>query len=282
MNLQKLLNNSFSFIIAFLLTAPLFMGCSENKKSEGYAARVNDTYLLESDVSSHTKGDSLNPASRSEYVQNWVRSEILYQKAVSEGITKDDEFNFLLDKAKKEIAATLLRKKVSDDFKVSNSDFDLKKYYDAHPDYFKINDMGFFFDQVTFSDAKKAASFRETAIARGWSIAIGSLREEKNGIEISKNTFRLDHQLESGVLFRVIHFLSENDISLVLDTAPGVYVVVRLQKVFQQGAIPPFVAMRNIVESRVLNEKRGEMMEEYIKELYDKYKVDIKGQEKPY
>jgi hypothetical protein len=272
---QKLLSNSLVLVIIFLLTAPLFTGCSKEKKASGYAVRVNDSYLSENEVKERTGYDSLNPAVRTEYIQNWVRSELLYQKAISEGVTKQDEYNYLLNKAKKEIAAALLTKKVSDDFKVKFNENDLKKYYDQHPEYFRINDIGFLFDQVTFSDEKRATTFREIAVSKGWGIALHSIGDKNDLSEINTGIFRLEPQLETGVLYRVIHFLNENEISLVLHTSPAVYTVVRLKKTFQQGSTPPFSTIKNTVEERMLNQKKVELLDEYIKELYDNNKVDI-------
>ena len=272
---QKLLSNSLVLVIIFLFTAPLFTGCSEEKKASGYAARVNDSYLSENELKDRTGYDSLNPAVRAEYIQNWVRSELLYQKAISEGVTKQDEYNYLLNRAKKEIASTLLTKKVSDDFKVNFNENDLKKYYDQHPEYFRINDMGFLFDQATFTEEKKATAFREVAVSKGWEIALRSIGDKKSVSEINIGIFRLEQQLETGVLYRVIHFLNENEISLVLNTSPDVFTVVRLKKTFQQGSTPPFSTMKNTVEERMLNQKKVELLDEYIKELYDKNKIDI-------
>jgi hypothetical protein len=272
---QKLLSNSLTLIIILLLTAPLYTGCSKQKKASGYAARVNDSYLSESEVKERTGYDSLNPAVRTEYVQNWVRSELLYQKAVSEGITKQEEYNFLLEKAKKEIAATLLTKKVSDDFSIKFDESDLKKYYEQHPDYFRINDMGFLFDEITFTKEKPATTFQEVAVSKGWDSALKLITDKKDGGEVNSGVFRLDYQLENGILYRVMHSLNENEISLVLHTSPEVYTVVRLKNVFQQGSTPPFTAMRNTVEGRMLNQKKVELLEEYIKELYDNNKVDM-------
>lgn len=272
---RKLLSNSLVPIIVFLLTAPLFTGCGEEKKSSGYAARVNDSYLSQNELNERTGYDSLNPSVRTEYVQNWVQSELLYQTAISEGITKEGEYNFLVEKAKKEIAAALLKKKVTEDFHIAFEENDLKKYYDQHPDYFRINDMGFLFDQVTFTGESQATEFHEIAVSKGWDIALHLLNGKKSAAENNNSIFRLDHQLETGVLYRVLHFLNENEISQVLHTSPSVYTVVRLEKTFQQGSIPPFPAMKNVVEERMVNQRKVELLDEYIKGLYDKNKIDM-------
>ncbi len=272
---RKLSSNSLVFVIVFLLTAPLFTGCGEEKKTGGYAARVNDSYLSENELNERTGYDSLNPSVRTEYVQNWVKSELLYQKAISEGITKRDEYNFLVEKAKKEIAAALLKKKVTDDFSVKYDENDLKKYYEQHREYFRINDMGFLFDQVTFTGERQATEFHEVAVSKGWDIALHLINGKKNAAENSSSIFRLDYQLETGVLYRVLHFLNENEISLVLNTSPAVYTVVRLKKTYEQGSTPPFSVMKNVVEQRMVNQMKVELLDEYIKELYEKNKVDI-------
>ncbi len=272
---RKLLSNSLALVFVFLITALLFTGCGEEKKTGGYAARVNDSYLSQSELNQRTGYDSLNPSVRTEYVQNWVRSELLYQKAVSEGITKMDGYNYLVEKAKKEIAASLLKKKVTEDFNVKFAENDLKKYYEQHPEYFRINDMGFLYDQVTFTGEGQATEFHEVAVSKGWDIALHLINGKNNAAENNKSVFQLDYQLETGVLYRVLHFLNENEISLVLHTSPAVFTVVRLKKVYQQGSVPPFETMKNIVEERMVNQRKVELFDEYMKELYEKNKVDI-------
>jgi hypothetical protein len=151
----------------------------------------------------------------------------------------------------------------------------LKKYYEQHPEYFRINDMGFLFDQVTFTGESQATAFHEVAVSKGWDMALHLINGKKNAAENSISIFRLDHQLETGVLYRVLHFLNENEISLVMHTSPAVYTMVRLKKTYQQGSTPPFEVMKSVVEERMVNQKKVELLDDYIKELYEKNKVDI-------
>ena len=144
MNLQKHLRNSYPLFVSIFLTASVFTGCSKKKISADYSARVNDAYVTEADAKDYLDSAYSSPVLRTEYFQNWVKTELLYQKAEKEGITHDKQFQTLLDRSKKEIAASLLLKKITDEFSVTLSEDDLKKYYDQHNEYFRINDRGIF------------------------------------------------------------------------------------------------------------------------------------------
>ena len=237
---------------------------------------MNDVYVTESDAKDYLDSLYDSPVLRTEYFQNWVTSELLYQKAEKEGITHDKKYQILLDRSKKEIAASLLLKKVSDEFSITLSDEDIQKYYDQHTDYFRINDPGYLYDAISFKDEQKALAFRKNAISRGWSSAVQMYRGDSTLLFSQNNIFRLDHQIESGILYRVFHYLNEDEISLVLSLEQSKFLVVRMRKLFVQGSTPPLSVVKSLVESRLLEEKRRDYLTDYIKKMYAKNVIDIK------
>ena len=57
-------------------------------------------------------------------------------------------------------------------------------------------------------------------------------------------------------------------ISLVLNTEQGKFLIVRMKKLFPQGVVPPLNVVKNLVERRLMEEKRRDYLNDYIKELY--------------
>ena len=70
---------------------------------------------------------------------------------------------------------------------------------------------GYLFDAIEFSDEQKASSFRKNAISRGWNGAVNMYRSDTAVLFSQTNIFRLDHQVESGILYRLFHFLNEDE-----------------------------------------------------------------------
>lgn len=74
-----------SFIFALLLLT----GCSKEKPSVEYVAKVNDVYLYKKDF---TFSPDTNLAYRNEFIHNWVNTELLAQEACKNDLKKSDEF----------------------------------------------------------------------------------------------------------------------------------------------------------------------------------------------
>ena len=76
-------NNYFVVIIAILF----FASCSENKKNPKSVVKVNNSVLTEEDLDSALSDKRVSGKYREEYIQSWIETEVLFQKAEEEGIT---------------------------------------------------------------------------------------------------------------------------------------------------------------------------------------------------
>jgi len=94
-------------IFLYVLIAIIFLGCNKEPEKKKYVARVNDTYLTEEELN---ELDSLfeDSSSRSEIIKRWVSKELLYQEAISKGITDDEEFNRIINNSRRELASSML------------------------------------------------------------------------------------------------------------------------------------------------------------------------------
>jgi hypothetical protein len=68
------------------------------------------------------------------------------------------------------------------------------------------------------------------------------------------------------------------EISIVIPEKPGYYSVVQLLIKYGKESIPPFETVKSEVEKRFLAEKRQQMVEEYLKDLYTQYEIEIKNE----
>lgn len=118
----------------------LWLGaCQQRTKlPEDMVAQVNDRYLLKSQVQNSVpanldKDVTLNL--KKQMLTRWVNSEALYQAALAEGLSLDDQERFFVQEYKKSlIVEKYLEQKLNRDFKISHRE--IENYYRDHKNEF--------------------------------------------------------------------------------------------------------------------------------------------------
>ena len=82
-------------------------GCSKENSKKDFIARVNETYLTREDFASLVDTTNLNPEQKDRLIKEWVYNEILFQQAVKDGITDEDEFKKIINNSKKQLASAI-------------------------------------------------------------------------------------------------------------------------------------------------------------------------------
>lgn len=268
--LKKIKNN----FIAFIITASLFTGCGDKNKPQVYLARVNDSYLTEAEfVALYDTTVSL-PAQKQELYQQWVRSEVLYQMAIKEGIISDEKYVYLLNRAKKELAGAMLIQKVTDDAKFSCSEEELKECYNADKWQFVAGDKGYLYNIAMFNREDQAEKFRQLILSGSWNSANRQTKTDSLHM-VYLDVFKYGYQLESGLLYRLLAALSPGETSPPVNTASGNFMLVGLTYSLPPDSVPPLDAIRQLIVKRVIERKKGDYLEKYLKDLYSESTVDI-------
>ena len=134
------INNNFIFI---LFISVILAGCTKEPEKKEYVARVNDKFLTQEELNNMLQTADNKNFYKDEIIRNWINNELLYQKAIKEGITDDSLYKRLTDESKKELAVTLLlnqvylkeKEKISskqiEDFYENNKN-DFKAFYDSY------------------------------------------------------------------------------------------------------------------------------------------------------
>jgi hypothetical protein len=76
-------------------------------------------------------------------------------------------------------------------------------------------------------------------------------------------------------ILRVVKRLHPLEISIVISEREGYYTVVQVLKKYLKGSLPSFDVIKQDVEKRFLAEKRKELLENYIKDLYSKNEIEV-------
>jgi PPIC-type PPIASE domain len=271
-SLNKLLRNSF--FLSVLITI-YFLGCSKEPETKKYIARVNNAYLTEEDVS---ELDSLfeQGFSRNELIKKWIEKELLYQEAMKKGIADNEDFNRIINNSRRELASSMLLNSYLETNLKKPSISQLQEFFDVHKSEFKTEENVYIFNSASFSNENVAIKFRTKLIETSWEKAIENYSEDKSLIEFKTSNALAEAEIYPIQRLSLIDVLNPGEVSIVLEENAAEYSVIQLLQIFRKGNNPPFEIIRNEVEARYIADKREQIFNEYIEELYSNNEIEIK------
>ena len=253
------------------------MGCGKESKQKNFIARVNNSYLTREDLASMIDTGSASNFYRNEVIRNWINRELLYQHAEQQGILKEEGFKQLMDESKKELAGSLLLQKYYEDEKSNIDPSDLESFYNLHKDEFKCFYDSYFISRAVFNNQDEAIKFRSIVIESDWNKAANAFKNEPSLIEEQTNEMLYNYEIHPVALYRVISEMDSNEVSTVINDTPGRYTVVKLLQKFPQGSIPPLDAVKEEVIDEFTAQKKEELLNNYLKDLYSKNKIEVRN-----
>ena len=256
---------------------PLFLlyACSESQKPESYVARVNDSYLTETDLSELIDSQYVSGKSRASVIKNWVRQEVLFQEAAKQGLTGTKEYLNTIEETKRELAAALLLNNFNKSFKPEYTNNDLLNYYNKSRTSFRLPFNSYFLNQINFSDRDIAVQFRTAVITSGWNEAVDEFGSDTALINVSNKILIPEQDVYPGKLLRILEGLYPLEISIVIPDDRGYYTVVQLLDKYFAESVPPFDAVKSVVEKRYVSALAELDVEDFIDDLYTKNEIEI-------
>jgi hypothetical protein len=253
----------------------IISACSESKKPDAYIAKVNDSYLTESEYAELVDSQFVSDASKSAVIKNWVRQEILYQEALKEGLTETKGFKETLENTKKQLAAALILEKIAAAAQPQFTDDELKDFFEENETSFKLPFNAYYLNRVNFSDRDAAVEFRTDLIMTGWDDAIKKSEQNSNLVNLENAVLVSEQDIQPVRLLRILEGLYPLEISIVIPDERGYYSVVQLLAKYASGSIPAFHAVKSEVERRYKAALTELAVENYINELYSLSEVEI-------
>ena len=273
-NLKMLLNRK-QIIEGIIFPLFLLYACSESQKPESYVARVNDSYLTETDLSELIDSQYVSGKSRASIIKNWVRQEVLFQEAAKQGLTGTKEYLNTIEETKRELAAALLLNKYSKTLKPEYTNDDLVNYYNKSRTSFRLPFNSYFLNQINFSDRDIAVQFRTAVITSGWNEAVDEFGSDTALINVSNKILIPEQDVYPGKLLRILEGLYPLEISIVIPDDRGYYTVVQLLDKYFAESVPPFDAVKSVVEKRYVSALAELDVEDFIDDLYTKNEIEI-------
>ena len=275
MNCEKHLNKTLTKIF-FLAGVLAIAACSKEQKKDDFIARVNESYLTREEFASLADTSKLNSAQKELLVKKWIYQEVLFQEAVKEGISKEEDYLNIIKKSSYQLAAAMLIEKYESSEEIDYSDNDLIEYFETEKNYFRLNTDSYQLNKVIFSNEDKAIKFRRLALDSDWKKAINVFVSDSSLITNVESDLIEENNIYPVQLSRIIKDFYPDEISIVIAEKPGYYSIVQLLNKYNKHSIPPFEIIKSKVGKRFTAEKKKLLVEDYLKDLYSQNEIEIK------
>jgi len=261
-----------------LVSALIYIsGCEKEQPKKDYVARVNDRYMTKEEFNYLIDSSSTKNMFKNELIRNWINKEVLYQKALKEGITNEKEFNRLMENAKKELAVALLLEKIYSENVTMPDIQQIDTYFSEHKNEFRLFYDAFVINLITFSNEDKAIKYRATLLESDWKKASNVFNGDSSILNNETTNLVYEYELQSAALSRTIKELNPGEVSIVFYSQPGAYSVAQLVQRVEKNSIPPLEYIRPLVEKRIIAEKKEELYKNYLNELYSNNDIEVKN-----
>jgi hypothetical protein len=258
-----------------LIAAAILTSCGKEQPKTEYVARVNDAYLTKKELASLIDTTMVNALHKSEVIRNWINKEILYQKAKKEGILQQDDYKGIIKNSGKELAGALLLESYISSVTINFEQRDLINYFEENSNDFKLPDKTYLLNIIHFSNEDRAVEFRSLVIDSDWQKAMNVFYGDSEIISIESKLLIREQDIYSIKVLRVVKRMHPLEISIVISEREGYYTVVQVLEKYLKGSLPSFVLIKQDVERRFIAEKRKELMEKYMKDLYSKNEIEV-------
>lgn len=260
-----------------VIILPLFIliACSESKKPDTYLAKVNDSYLTESDFTELMDSQFVSDKNKSVIIKNWVRQEVLYHEAVKAGLTEKKKFKETIENTKKQLAAAMVLEKYAANVDQQFTQSELEDFFEQNESSFKLPFNAYFLNKVNFSNREVAVNFRSELIMNGWAGAVSKSEKDNNIVNVDDSVLVSEQDIQPVRLLRILEGLYPLEISIVIPDERGYYTVVQLLDKYTAGSIPAFNAVKSEVERRYKSVLTELAIENYIDDLYSLSEIEI-------
>lgn len=275
MNFQKLLKLRADKLLLLSLVI-LLTNCSKEEKQKSYLAKVNDSYLTREELASLADTSNLDASEKNTLIRDWIYNEVLYQKAVDEGITENENFDKILQSSYRKLAIAMLMQKVYDEAEIEFKTSDLVSYYEKNKNYFIHPEDVYLINQARFKDELTAIKFREIALESNWEKAKQFFEKNNSVVFIESGNLKTLYEIYPLEVSDAVRYLFPEEISIVIRDKQVQYNVVQLVKKFPAYEQLPFEIIKREVEKRFIAEQKSKYFENFLKELYSKSEIIIK------
>ena len=262
-------------ISLLFISAIILFGCAEEKKEVDFVARVNDSYLSKKELMELIDINTYSTFYRSEVVRNWINRELMFQKAVEEGILEEEKFKRLVENSERELAVALLLNQYVSGKNITVVPAELRVYFEENRDEFKLAKNSYLLNIIHFSDEERAVDFRSGFLSSGWDSTLNYFDGDSTIVDVWNKVLFKEQDIFPITVLRLVKRLHPPEISIVISEGSGYYSIVQVLGKYMKGSLPPFTVIKDEIEIRYLAEKRNQLIEEYIENLYSTNEIEV-------
>lgn len=255
-----------------LVVSSLFalIGCAQESTEKDYIARVEDEYLLKSDLvgldSNFVKG----------YVTEWVNNNLLYIEATKRGFKANDRIERIVHEFRKSLIVEdfIQNEILPKAMEVSNED--IKKFYERHQDEFILDRPFIKIGYVKVSSRTDAVNVRNKILkAKDFKTAIKTLVGEPSIVETVSERYYDQFSIPSMEIWRIAWNLNKGEVSFPIKSGDS-YFLIYLYEKKEAGSKADFELVAEEVKERVIIEKQNHLLDSLITTLKRKYEYEVK------
>ena len=261
-----------------MLALGVFIGCSREGDRRPYVARVDESILTEEELAASR--DSLADIPDRDIINTWVTNELLYRESVRRGHAKSDALQRQLDALKKRfVVNALLEEELYAADSATVTDGAIAAMYDSTKDAFRLKEDLVQMSYALFAERDAANGFRGKLLRSvPWADAVASVQgdslQRHSLLLVATRQYFTHGDLYPEELWKLARTLAKEDVSFVLRTDAGYYVLV-VHKVQRTGDIPDLAYVRNEIQGRILIAQRRNMYERLLTNLRSTHSVEI-------
>jgi PPIC-type PPIASE domain len=259
----------------------LIAGCQRKTQSNVPLARIDNRTLTADDIRIRfDTAQGITEAQLQQYVQRWLKDELLYRDALSHGYGNSKEIEDKLEEARRELVINeYLDKTIYNEKTASSTPAEIQAYYDAHKSEFVLHNDVALLSYLVFSNRDAANRFRNTVL-RGtpWYTALhGLLNDPVQRAEVltkGDSLYYAQASLLPADLWRVASAVTVKEPSFPVSTTEGYYIIIVWQ-FEKQGQPADLRLVEGEIRSRLAIERRSQLYDSLIANLRAKHSVEI-------
>jgi|WetSurMetagenome_2_1015567.scaffolds.fasta_scaffold388349_1 peptidyl-prolyl cis-trans isomerase C len=248
-------------------------GCGGRKDDGRVAAKVGGVELTYETLRSRMAKEGLSSGRESDFIDNWVNEELLAQEARRQGLSRDDDLKWELEKIENQLLINRLIEKTFAE-KIRISDAEIADFYDKNKTLFTLDEDEVRFLHVlvrTQADADAALqeiragkTFEQTARER----SIDPFREKGGDVGFVRRSDAVPE------VARVAFSLAEGSLSPVFRSAQGFHLIKVVRK-HAKGEVRDLAEVRDEIMQRLRVEKERKAYFDLLYQLKSGQKVTL-------
>ncbi|CUS96049.1 PPIC-type PPIASE domain-containing protein [Candidatus Kryptobacter tengchongensis] len=256
------------FLIVSLVL--ILIGCGKKNADKDYIARVENEYLLKSDLA------GLDSNFVKSYIDAWINNNLLYIEAIEQGYKANDKIERMVSEFRKSL---IIKNFIQNEIlhkAMKISEQEVEEFYQKHQDEFILDRPFVKIGYVKFSSRADAGSLRSKILReKNFKSAVEGLSKEQGIVEIVPERYYDQFSIPSGELWRVAWSLNKNEISFPVRVGDNYFLIFLYEK-REAGSKADFELVAEDVRERAIVEKQNLLLDSLITRLKRKYYYEVK------